>query len=73
MSAPRKERILFRPAQADEDCIRVRLDHRTIVLIKSMKKFAYWKERYPDAFVLDQVDLEQEKQEADTKRQRKLP
>lgn len=73
MSTPRKERILFRPAQADEDCIRVRLDHRTIVLIKSMKKFAYWKERYPDAVVLDPVDLEQEGHVEGTKRQRKFP
>jgi hypothetical protein len=48
-----KEKILFQPAQPDADCIRVRLDSRTIVLIKSMKKFAYWKERYPDACVLD--------------------
>jgi hypothetical protein len=48
-----KEKILFQPAQPDADCIRVRLDRRTIVLIKSMKKFAYWKERYPDACVLD--------------------
>lgn len=59
MSSPRKERIVLRPAQADEDCIRVRLDHRTVVLIKSMKKFAYWKERYPDARVMDPVALEQ--------------
>ncbi|MGV3638610.1 MAG: hypothetical protein ACO1NQ_13300 [Flavobacteriales bacterium] len=53
MSTPRKEKTLFRPAQADEDCIRVRLDHRTIVLIKNMNKFAYWKERYPNACLLD--------------------
>ncbi len=64
---------MFRPAQADEDCIRVRLDHRTIVLIKNMKKFAYWKERYPDAVVLDPVDLKQEGQGAGTKHQRKFP
>lgn len=57
MSSSRKEKILFRPAQADEDCIRVRLDHRTIVLIKSMSKFAYWKERYPNACVLDPVTV----------------
>lgn len=55
MSSPRKEKILYRPAQADEDCIRVRLDHRTVVLIKSMKKFAYWKEKYPDAEVIEPV------------------
>ncbi|HEY0976006.1 MAG TPA: hypothetical protein VGE21_00940 [Flavobacteriales bacterium] len=53
MSVPRKERIVHAPAHADEDCIRVRLDHRTIVLIKSMEKFAYWKARYPNACVID--------------------
>lgn len=53
MSNPRKEKTLLRPAQADEDCIRVRLDHRTIVLIKSMKNFAYWKEKYPAAEVIE--------------------
>ncbi|MBL7951670.1 MAG: hypothetical protein JNM62_08115 [Flavobacteriales bacterium] len=53
MSSSRKEKVMYRPAQADEDCIKVRLDHRTIVLIKSMKKFAYWKEKYPDAEVIE--------------------
>ncbi|MCB9178714.1 MAG: hypothetical protein H6590_04750 [Flavobacteriales bacterium] len=56
MSAARKEKILSRPATADKDCIRVRLDHRTVVLLKSMRNFAYWKERYPNAEVLDPVD-----------------
>ena len=50
-----KEKILFRPAHADADCIRVRLDRRTTVLIKNMKSFPYWKERYPDAYVLEPV------------------
>ncbi|HMQ74783.1 MAG TPA: hypothetical protein PKE21_08110 [Flavobacteriales bacterium] len=54
-----REKILFRPAQADVDCIRVRLDSRTIVLIRSMKKFAYWKERYPEAVVIEPVGPEQ--------------
>jgi hypothetical protein len=47
-----REKILHRPAQADADCIRVRLDRRTVVLIKSMDKFPYWKERYPEACVV---------------------
>jgi len=51
-----REKLVLRPAQADVDCIRVRLDSRTIVLIKSMKKFAYWKERYPQAELLDTED-----------------
>jgi hypothetical protein len=49
----RKAPILTRPAHADEDLIRVRLDHRTIILLKSMDKFAFWKERYPQAEVID--------------------
>lgn len=73
MSTPRQGRIMHRPAQADEDCIRVRLDHRTIVLIKSMKKFAYWKERYPAARVMDQVVPVQEDPEPDAPRRRKFP
>lgn len=48
-----KVKTLFRPAQADADCIRVRLNPRTVVLIKSMKQFAFWKERYPDAALMD--------------------
>lgn len=58
-----KNLILTRPAQADEDCIRVRLDRRTIVLIKSMKKFDYWKARYPEAQVMDPVVLAKSIQE----------
>ena len=30
----------------------MRLDHRTIVLLKSMRNFAYWKARYPNAEVV---------------------
>ena len=55
MSAYKKEKILFRPAQADEKCIRVRLDDRTIVLIKSMKNFDFWKARYPGARLMDPI------------------
>lgn len=33
--------------------IRVRLDHKTIITIKDMAKLAFWKERYPNAVVMD--------------------
>ena len=33
--------------------IKVRLDARTTVHLKSMKAFAFWKERYPHATVID--------------------
>lgn len=52
----RKNLILSRPAHADADCIRVRLDHRTIVLLKNMRNFPFWKERYPMAEVIDSLD-----------------
>jgi len=55
MSSSKKDRIMTRPAHAEEDCIRVRLDDRTIVLIKSMKNFDFWKQRYPGARVIDPV------------------
>lgn len=53
MSAARKAPILPRPAHADEERIRVRLDRRTIVFVRDMERYAYWKQRYPDAQVLD--------------------
>lgn len=49
----KKNPIVHRPAQADELCIRVRLNSKTVVLLKSMKSFEQWKLRYPDAVVLD--------------------
>lgn len=56
MSYSRKDPQLFRPATADAECIRVRLNHRTIVLLKSMKSFESWKLRYPDAEVIEPAD-----------------
>jgi|GEM_PF-3919304 len=50
----RRSRINLADKPDETGRIRVRLDQRTIVLIKSMDKFAYWKERYPKAEVLDQ-------------------
>lgn len=51
----RKEPLVLRPATADADCIRVRLNHRTVVLLKSMKSFESWKTRYPEAQVIEVV------------------
>lgn len=56
MSYHKKDPLLYRPATADADCIRVRLNHRTVVLLKSMKSFESWKLRYPDAVVIEQPD-----------------
>lgn len=51
----RKEPVVLRPATPDADCIRVRLNHRTIVLLKSMRSFESWKARYPDAEVIEVI------------------
>ncbi len=33
--------------------LKVRLDHKTIITIKDRAKLNFWKERYPQAVVLD--------------------
>jgi hypothetical protein len=33
--------------------VKVRLDGRTVVHLKSMKAFPFWKQRYPKAEVID--------------------
>jgi hypothetical protein len=35
-----------------EKPIRVRLNRNTVITIRNMTKFAFWKEKYPDAFVI---------------------
>ncbi len=53
MSRPKKNPILTQaPLAPNEKYIKVRLDPRTTVLLKSMKNFAYWKEKYPNAEVI---------------------
>ena len=32
--------------------IKIRLDHKTIITLKDMTKFDYWKELYPNAVVI---------------------
>jgi xanthine dehydrogenase iron-sulfur cluster and FAD-binding subunit A len=53
MSYNKKDVVTNRPATADSECIRVRLNSKTVVLLKSMASFASWKERYPDAQVIE--------------------
>lgn len=48
----KREPLVLKPATADDQCIRVRLDHKTVVLLKSMASFDSWKLRYPNAHVL---------------------
>lgn len=32
--------------------IKIRLDHKTIITLRDMTKFDYWKELYPNAVVI---------------------
>lgn len=41
------------PRKEGAQQIKVRLDGRTTVLLKSMKAFPFWKQRYPKAEVID--------------------
>ncbi len=34
------------------DKIKVRLDHKTIVTLRDLSKFDFWKERYPNATII---------------------
>jgi hypothetical protein len=53
MSRPKKNPILTQqPLSPNEKYIKVRLDPRTTVLLKNMKNFAFWKEKYPGAEVI---------------------
>lgn len=67
MSYYKKDPVVHRPATADADCIRVRLNRTTVVLLKSMKSFASWKERYPEAEVIE-PEAPAKKEEASTKK-----
>jgi hypothetical protein len=33
--------------------IKIQLDHKTIITLKDMKKFDFWKEKYPKAMVIN--------------------
>ncbi len=55
MSRRKKNLILTQPPpKPGSKQIRVRLDGRTIVHLKSMKAFPFWKSRYPKAEVIDE-------------------
>ncbi|MBP7407589.1 MAG: hypothetical protein KA941_02410 [Flavobacteriales bacterium] len=68
MSYYKKDPIVHRPATADADCIRVRLNRTTVVLLKSMKSFASWKERYPEAEVIEPEAIVKKEEEAPAKK-----
>ncbi|HRH37435.1 MAG TPA: hypothetical protein PK760_03770 [Flavobacteriales bacterium] len=51
---PRKKRalILTQPVKDGLHAIKVRLDARTIITLKNMRAFDFWKQRYPNAQVI---------------------
>ncbi len=49
---PRKKTIILTQPTPDGKAIKVRLDGRTIVHLKSMKTFNAWRKRYPKAEVI---------------------
>jgi len=32
--------------------IKVRLDHKTVITVRDMAKFEFWKEKFPDAVII---------------------
>ncbi|QQR86073.1 MAG: hypothetical protein IPJ76_15910 [Flavobacteriales bacterium] len=54
---PKKNLILSRPDASDQGCIRVLLNGDTQVLVKTLKDFERWKERYPDARIIGSTPL----------------
>lgn len=32
--------------------IRIRLDHKTVITLKDMTRFDYWKQQYPNAVII---------------------
>lgn len=52
MPRKKKQLVLSQPVKEGLKAIKVRLDHRTVVTLASMKAFKFWKERYPKAEII---------------------
>lgn len=39
-------------SEAIKKRVKVRLDHKTIITLKDMTRFSYWKELYPNAVII---------------------
>lgn len=48
----RKHLILAQPIRTGLKAIKVRLDARTVVTLGDIRKLEFWKQRYPDAHVI---------------------
>jgi hypothetical protein len=50
----RKKQLVLTPPERKGKPIKLRLDARTVVMVNNAKALAFWKQRYPNAVVLDQ-------------------
>jgi hypothetical protein len=46
----RKKKEVIREASTQQ--IKVRLDHRTVITIRNLNIFKFWKEKYPNAEII---------------------
>lgn len=53
MGSKKKTLILTQPKKEGVTFVKVRLDPRTIVHLKSLKALPFWKQRYPNAQVME--------------------
>lgn len=49
----KKKKIITPPEKSLANRIKVRLDHKTMIIINKLSSFDVWKKRYPNAFVID--------------------
>lgn len=52
MARAKQKLILTQPIKEGLQAIKVRLDHRTVITLASLKALEFWKKRYPDAQVI---------------------
>lgn len=50
--ATRRKNLILTPPVREGKPVKVRLDARTVVLVKNPKALAFWKKRYPKAEVI---------------------
>ncbi len=62
----RKKTIVLTPPERKGKPIKLRLDARTVVMVKNAKALAFWKQRYPKAEIIE--DQGSAKVSAETKR-----
>lgn len=52
MPRAKRKPILSQPIKEGLHAIKVRLDHRTVITLASLKALEFWKKRYPQAVVI---------------------